>query len=1130
MDLRERFSSYSMATATPLAGPPPLDMRSSVSSSGMRTATTGATGTFTVSQPLHTSPGRAGFSPSLALEYDSGAGDGPFGLGWRLVGAGSAITRMTTKGVPQYNDEDVFELTSVGDLLSSSQEKTIGSWRIRPYVPRIQASAVTRIEQWTDTRDADNIHWRVISADNVTTIFGTTDEARVFWKDEQVKHVFSWLESERYDGYGNAIQFDYKNDGSQRYLKRLRYSNTIPNRRQADWEVDSAAIPHDGWLFEVVFDYGEHDVIMPTCTEDYTWPLRLEPLTSRRSGFAVRIARLCRRLLVFHHIPGALDGVLVSSTRLDYNEELHPSGAALLVNVTQSGHAPGRESESLSPAKFRYATGACLAQCVPSMMPLPPHRPDAQWIDLNGDGQPGLLDWQADEWLYHRRTSITEGSWHTQAVPVVPSAIARPWACLDDVDGDGGLALVVEPDDGSPSGYYARTVAGGWVDFVPFASLPSISLRDTRLRRVDLTGNGTADLLSLTNPDGIGTWSPSQGRAGFGPSRVVFGPAVNDADLRGIGDAESQLYTADMTGDGLSDLVLVQDGKIVYWPNLGHGRFGPKVIMAHTPLFGDGFTHERIRLADLTGSGTADLLYLPPLGGVDVFYNCAGNGWSARHQLSVFPPLDRLSSIVAIDLLGQGTACLCWTADGPLGTSLQYVDLVAGQRPGLLVQTANGCGLETDIVYSPSTRFSLADERAGTPWTTRLPFPVQCVQSMCTTDYVTQSRTIARFAYHHGYYDGPEREFRGFGLVEQWEQNESRLGSGTHTKNWFHLGLRGGVSALVFGQPVQSMLDDSSMEQDTIGGNRALKGQLLRQEVYVQGNASAPFRIVENIYRADPFHAGGHRILLAETVSAEHGVPPVLGEPGEQSPRLSHSITLQVDPIFFLPTHTAHIVYGIPNSSLPDAQDRRKQQETVIEYRETNYTNPIDTTAIFRAPTACEVRIFRVLLGETSDPPRRGLLIDSNAVAANQLAFFRTATEIPFEDAPSAAARNQEKVCKVVVSHTRTYYRTADLTTHLPLGAVEPFSVLDRTYQLAFTPGLLLNAFADLAKWNPGIEKDLYVFSRQEGGYCDLDDDSCLWAPSGSVRYTALGDAKVRFTLLIFSPGLFRVNLESNLC
>ncbi|MEJ7711925.1 MAG: SpvB/TcaC N-terminal domain-containing protein [Pyrinomonadaceae bacterium] len=42
------------------------------------------TGTGSLSVPLFTTPGRANFSPQLSLSYDSGSGNGPFGLGWNL--------------------------------------------------------------------------------------------------------------------------------------------------------------------------------------------------------------------------------------------------------------------------------------------------------------------------------------------------------------------------------------------------------------------------------------------------------------------------------------------------------------------------------------------------------------------------------------------------------------------------------------------------------------------------------------------------------------------------------------------------------------------------------------------------------------------------------------------------------------------------------------------------------------------------------------------------------------------------------------------------------------------------------------------------------------------------------------
>ena len=70
------------------------------------------------------------------------------------------------------------------------------------------------------------------------------------------------------------------------------------------------------------------------------------------------------------------------------------------------------------------------------------------------------------------------------------------------------------------------------------------------------------------------------------------------------------IYTTDMSGDGLSDIVRIRNGEISYWPNLGYGRFGRRVDMAFAPHFApDGdFNPERVRLGDIDGSGSTDVL------------------------------------------------------------------------------------------------------------------------------------------------------------------------------------------------------------------------------------------------------------------------------------------------------------------------------------------------------------------------------------------------------------------------------------------------------------------------------------------------------------------------------------------
>ena len=48
-------------------------------------------------------------------------------------------------------------------------------------------------------------------------------------------------------------------------------------------------------------------------------------------------------------------------------------------------------------------------------------------------------------------------------------------------------------------------------------------------------------------------------------------------------DPSGRVRLADMSGDGLNDIVLIHNGRIDYWPNLGYGQFGQRITMAQSP-------------------------------------------------------------------------------------------------------------------------------------------------------------------------------------------------------------------------------------------------------------------------------------------------------------------------------------------------------------------------------------------------------------------------------------------------------------------------------------------------------------------------------------------------------------------
>ena len=161
---------------------------------GEKFAANPVTGTGSMSVPIATSPGRSGFGPQLSLSYDSGAGNGPFGLGWNL--SLPSITRKTDKGLPQYRDaaeSDVFILSGAEDLVpvGSAADDPSKKYRIQRYRPRIEG-LFARIERWSNQDKATDVLWRTISKDNITTWYGKTEDSRIADPADRSR-IFSWL-------------------------------------------------------------------------------------------------------------------------------------------------------------------------------------------------------------------------------------------------------------------------------------------------------------------------------------------------------------------------------------------------------------------------------------------------------------------------------------------------------------------------------------------------------------------------------------------------------------------------------------------------------------------------------------------------------------------------------------------------------------------------------------------------------------------------------------------------------------------------------------------------------------------------------------------------------------------------
>jgi hypothetical protein len=528
---------------------------------GEKFAANPVTGTGSMTVPIATSPGRSGFDPELNLSYDSGAGNGPFGFGWSL--SLPAITRKTDKGLPQYRDgeeSDVFLLSGAEDLvpvLKSDGERfedgtSVPEYTIHRYRPRIEG-LFARIERWTHQNG--EVHWRSISKDNILTLYGKDANSRIA-DPEDPRHIFSWLICETRDDKGNAVLYEYKledgagvdvtrvherNRGDQedprrtanRYLKHIRYGNRVPLLNSAGHRprfLTKTEIQDAGWMFEVVFDYGEHDPDAPAPDDEGQWDFRDDPFSTYRAGFEVRTTRLCQRVLMFHHIPDistaetGYDG-LVRSTDFTYSHEQDPDNArnpiyTFLRAVSQIGYkrdGDGYLKRSLPPVEFEYTQPVVqdtVEEVAPASLENLPIGVDGaayQWTDLHGEGIPGILTEQAGEWYYKRNLSpISERPVEfstLERVATKPNLALANGAQFMDLAGDGQPDLVML-DEPTP-GLYEHDGKAGWQSFRPFTSRLIRDLRDPNLRFVDLDGDGHADV--LISEDHAFVWHASLG-------------------------------------------------------------------------------------------------------------------------------------------------------------------------------------------------------------------------------------------------------------------------------------------------------------------------------------------------------------------------------------------------------------------------------------------------------------------------------------------------------------------------------------------------------------------------------------------------------------------------------------------
>ncbi len=682
------------------------------------------TGTVTYRVELELQPGRNGFAPEIALAYNGGNGNGPLGLGWSL--SIPSIQRQTDKGFPNYDAADVF-LESGGEELVPLDNSTFR---------QENETAFTKYE-----RSGDG--WVAHLRSGVRLEFGLAPSSQIRREDR----IFKWLIESGTDTNDNRIHYEYQSldNTPQKYLSKIVFSELEEHRHEVEFRYEA----------------------------------RPDVLTDYRATFNIETAFRCTSISM------KTDGELVRRYDLGY---IPDADLSLLASITQIG---SDGVSSLPPAEFTYTVFddsqfeiRDILASAPGPLFAVSTDPDATLNDMNADALPDLLVARpGDHQVYFNLGVNSEGQhlWSpSQEMGVVVSpgdALGDVGASLADINGDGRTDFIARQ---SADTYFLWPNLGDGTWGAPEifdseAALP-IDFEDPGVRLLDADNNKRVDVLFTEDAAGESyRYFLNRG----GEYQVSTAPGLGDAMTF---DQRPGMKLADMNGDRLQDIVLLQDGNLQYWPMSGPGTWdlarrgpwlegeaGTGTKMVNPPSSQDdaepglAIDWPELLLLDVNGDGLSDVVYLPFGAERIVFWlNCNGLAIIGPFQIQGVPVKVGLTTVFPADINGNGTVDLLWNypedSDVDPSRTWRYLDFAPAGKPYLLKTAGNGIGGKTNFFYRTTTVEQIRDQEADQPWPEGVPNPVSVLGEFTLEDGLGESyRTEIR--YHDGYFDARRRSF-----------------------------------------------------------------------------------------------------------------------------------------------------------------------------------------------------------------------------------------------------------------------------------------------------------------------------------------------------------------------------------
>jgi RHS repeat-associated protein len=632
-----------------------------------------ASGAATYTIPIQAPPGTAGMRPSLALTYNSQAGNGLAGMGWSLSGL-SAIHRCPrtfvqdgVSGGVNYDANDRFCLDGERLILVGGTYGAAASEYRTEHESFSKVTMLAANDFEVRAKSGQIMHYRAMLAappKNTTAALWVLDEVK--------------------DRAGNYLKVYYGENNSigEFWPHHIEYTGNTTMGSSPSLSVYFKYVARG----DVETSYGGGAVV--TATQRLSHIKTCIGTTECISG-----ASLIKDYALTYQ------GVLSPSTnrsRLQSIAECDSSGNCLA--STDVGWQDGGIGMSLESTSTYFGTGGT---------------PQDRWFtvsDVNSDGKADAVKYEPA--IGNVTVALSTGSGAFAATVstyfgVGGSPVDR-WFTMADVNDDGKAdAVRFEPTNGNVFVALANS-NGGFAPPVSTYFGMGGSPADRWFTMTDVNGDGKADAVRF---------EPTNGNlfVALANSNGGFAPAVSTYFGTGGSPADRWFMMTDVNGDGKVDAVRFEPagGNVFVALSTGNGAFTSAIVT----YFGSGGSpaDRWFAMADVNGDGRADLMRYEPSNGNVIVSLANGIGGFGLPTATYFgtggTPLDRWFEIGDSNGDGKSDAIRYEPASGTTAT-MSAVSPIAD----LVTNITTTPGVQTTINYKPLTNASIYTKLGGSTW------------------------------------------------------------------------------------------------------------------------------------------------------------------------------------------------------------------------------------------------------------------------------------------------------------------------------------------------------------------------------------------------------------------------------